>query len=259
MHLHISDAWTVVQYRTPYCNFGQHFNICLLSTNTISRVISGLSPLPCCLTEGGTLFNTDESPESAVYPVGGKVRGRGPPPLSLDTITHTCLMPFPLNWGKFQTDLLRLSHPVLCNLLRERARRREKKKKSGLGADLKTQLLVDVLHVSKTQGHTIKYLPKSCTRSLCGGGRVCKERVFENDSKASAQQYIGALSHSGLWMVTWRERKTLPFFPTCPQFNWVIIWASIESFSVTDASCNSFNALGSWGSICICMIGLHNK
>lgn len=34
-------------------------------------------------------------------PCGRKARGRGPPPLSLDTLTHTRLMPFSLNWGRF--------------------------------------------------------------------------------------------------------------------------------------------------------------
>lgn len=65
-------------------------------------------------------------------------------------------------------------------------------------------------------------------------------------------------SPSGLIMVLHRERKILSF-TLGPEFNPVIIWASIGFFSVTDACCNSVNALGSWGGICICMIGLHNE
>lgn len=127
----------------PHHSFGQHFDIVVFfskstSSKPISQVISMLSPLLCCLTDGGTLCNTDESPEPVVYPVEGKEKAGGPPPLSLDTLTHTCLTPFSPNWGKFQTNLLRLSHPVLPSLHPEQARRREKKKESGLGADLKT-------------------------------------------------------------------------------------------------------------------------
>lgn len=96
-------------------------------TNTIPLSVPGLSPLPCSLAEGGALFNTDESPESVVHPVGGKARGRGPPPLSLDTLTHTCLMPFFFFFflwtgAHFKQIFLRLSHPALCGLHREWAR-----------------------------------------------------------------------------------------------------------------------------------------
>ncbi len=148
------------------------------STNTLSQVVPGLSPLPCSLTEGGTLFNTDESPESVVYPVGGKQEAGGLLRYLLTHLrTHTCLMPFSLNWGKFQTNLLRLSHPVLRSLHRERARRREqkkkrkekKKKKSGLGADLKTTPRGRSPCLKDTRPH---YQIFTKTRSLCGGGRV---------------------------------------------------------------------------------------
>lgn len=118
-------------------------------TNTIPLSVPGLSPLPCSLAEGGALFNTDESPESVVHPVGGKARGRGPPPLSLDTLRHTCLMPFfffffPLNWGTFQTNL---PPPITSCPLRftpgmgkggGRRRGRSGRRRSVFWADLKT-------------------------------------------------------------------------------------------------------------------------
>lgn len=227
-------------------------------TNTIPLSVPGLSPLPCSLAEGGALFNTDESPESVVHPVGGKARGRGPPPLSLDTLTHTCLMPF-----FFSSELGHISNKSSSayHILpfavytgngqgRRETKRKKWKKKISLLSWPKNNSLRTLFCVSKTQGHTIKYLPKSCTRSAC----VVRKGLWKWFNSSCAAVRRSARSLSGLWMMMWREGKTLPFFPTCPQFNWVIIWASIDSVSVTDASGNSFNARGSWGSICICMI-----
>lgn len=133
---------------------------------------------------------------------------------------------------------------------RRETKRKKWKKKISLLSWPKNNSLRTLFCVSKTQGHTIKYLPKSCTRSAC----VVRKGLWKWFNSSCAAVRRSARSLSGLWMMMWREGKTLPFFPTCPQFNWVIIWASIDSVSVTDASGNSFNARGSWGSICICMI-----
>ena len=127
---------------------------------------------------------------------------------------------------------------------------KKRKKKISLLSWPKNNSWRTLLRVSKTQGRTIKYLPKSCTRSAC----VVRKGLWKWFNGSCAAVSRSARSLPGLWMMMWKEGKTLPFFPTCPQFNWVIIWASIDSVSVTDASCNSFNARGSWGSICICMI-----
>lgn len=51
-----------------------------------------ISPLLCSLTEWGTLFNMDASPEQVVSPTGVKARGKGSTLLCFDTLTHTCLM-----------------------------------------------------------------------------------------------------------------------------------------------------------------------
>lgn len=161
-----------------------------------------------------------------------------------------------------------------CSLHQERARRRENKKekekeketkeKSVLGVDLKTTPHGRSPCLKDTGPQYQIFTKKLYPITVHRGGVLGKKRSLKMIQKHLCGSTLELslslpLSLSGLWMLMWRERKTLPFFPTCPQFSWVIIWASIESFSVTDARCNSFNALGSWESICICMIRLHNK
>lgn len=250
-----------------------------------SRVVSGLSALPCSLHRRWHIVQRrSKDPESVVCPVGGREQEVGGlSPLSPDTLTHThtCLMPFALNWGKFQTNLLRLSHPVLLQftpgvseLASERGggrRRRRRRLGGGGGGGRREQrswswpknnslwtFSMSQRHKAAPSNIYQKAVPDHCA----GRGAFGKERSLKMIQKhlcSSALEPAPSLFLSGVWMVMWKERKTLPFFPTCPQFIWVIIWASIESFSVTDAGCNSFNALGSWERICICMIGLHNK
>lgn len=95
-------------------------------------------------------------------------------------------------------------------------------------------------------------VPDHCAREAC----LVRKGLWKWFKSFSAAAHRSSLASE--WWCGEKE-KTLPFFPTCPQFSRVIIWASIESFSVTDVHCNSFTALGSWESICICMISLHNK
>lgn len=57
-----------------------------------------------------------------VCPVGGAEKAGGLhhyllTRLHTHTHTHTHLMPFSMNWGKFQTNLPRLSHPVLSQFI----------------------------------------------------------------------------------------------------------------------------------------------
>ena len=70
--------------------------------------------------------------------------------------------------------------------------KKKKKKESRLGADLKTTPRGQSPCLKDTRPHYQIFTKKLYPITVQGG--VLGKKVFENDSKASVQQYVGALS-----------------------------------------------------------------
>lgn len=167
-------------------------------------------------------------------------------------------MPFPPNWGKFQTNLLRLSHPVLPSLHPEQARRREKKKESGLGDDLKTTPRGCSPCLKDTRPHYQIFTKKLYPITVQREAVLVRKGLWKwFQSICTAVHWI-SLSFSLVWH--WRRKQRKKKHLHLPPIQFSDYMGQYRIFlHLPDASCKSFNALGSWERICICMMGLHNK